>query len=420
MTSTAPHIDPLPPDAVLVHIGMHKTGTTALQSLLAGNRDALGEHGVTYPGDREAHHVHARSLTQFDVGWQGENPAPPPHVWADLAADVTQTPGRVVLSSEFFSAARGDQPDRLVDDLGRARVHILLGVRAMSAVAVSAWQQTLKQGRLADVGQWAARNLPRDGRPPRNRTFWEQWDLGAQARRWVQAAGADRVTIVAVDARDRQLLPGTVEALLGLPPGLLSAQQPAKTNRGMTAVEAELVRQVNEAVRDKIDWPQYRDIVRLGVIRTLVESRTPAPDEPKPALPPWAVAELEQAGRRAVEEIGATGARIVGRLEALAETETETAGSAAGSARGPVTTVPIDVGVRAVVGAVAAATALTQAAAARPAGGRTTGVGAGAVAPETAVGRIPSRVLATTLARRLSRRAAGTVRRAAGVVRRHR
>src|SRR5436309_10865136 len=118
----------LAPDTVLVHVGMHKTGTTAIQSVLAGLRADLEQRGVLYPGEREAHHVEARSLTRNTLGWQtAPLPPPDPAVWDDLAAQVRHTRGRVVLSSEFFSGASAEQADQLVQDLGPERVHVLIG-----------------------------------------------------------------------------------------------------------------------------------------------------------------------------------------------------------------------------------------------------------------------------------------------------
>ena len=54
---------PLPQDAILLHLGFHKTGTTALQSAFAASRPALLEHGVLYPGRRRSHHPAAMAMT---------------------------------------------------------------------------------------------------------------------------------------------------------------------------------------------------------------------------------------------------------------------------------------------------------------------------------------------------------------------
>ena len=42
---------------IILHIGVYKTGTTAVQSFLARNRSALAEQGVLYP----------ESFTRFDA-----------------------------------------------------------------------------------------------------------------------------------------------------------------------------------------------------------------------------------------------------------------------------------------------------------------------------------------------------------------
>src|SRR3954447_10177543 len=105
---------PLPERSVLVHIGMHKTGTTAMQTLLAQQRPSLLEQGVVYPGTGEDHHRLARSLTQQAVGAGGADKPPSPKVWAKFVADLAEEQRRTVISSEYFSVAER-APARLVE-----------------------------------------------------------------------------------------------------------------------------------------------------------------------------------------------------------------------------------------------------------------------------------------------------------------
>jgi hypothetical protein len=315
------HLQPSPPvlpdGSVLVHIGMHKTGTTAMQTLLAHQRPSLLAQGVLYPGKREDHHTVARSLTQQATGSGGVDKPPSPQLWADLVAELADERRRTVLSSEYFSVARGDEPVRLVGDLGRGRTHIVVGIRNATDSATSAWQQTLKQNRISDIDRWAATVLPYEGRPPKDPNFWAWWDLGAMVRRWSAAAGPENMTVVVVDAVDRDRLPATFERLLGLRAGTLVGKEPPIRNRSLTAPEAELFRRLNVELRGELDWPTYKRVVRFGVIRRLVESRTPEPDEPRPALPAWAVEVTRESGERAAAEIRETGVRVVGDLAAL-------------------------------------------------------------------------------------------------------
>jgi hypothetical protein len=325
---------------------MHKTGTTAMQSLFAASRERLRDFGVVYPGEGLDHHRAAKAFIQRALGPGGIEPPPLPEVWQELVAEVhRESASRVVLSSEFFSLARGNDPARLARDLG-GRANVLVGVRNTTQSATSAWQQTLKQKRLSDIDAWARRVIPRKGRPVKESGFMAQWDLGAVVRRWCDAFGPENVTVVVVDRADRKRLPMTFESMLDLPAGFLADQEPPVSNRGMTAYEAELLRRLNAACRD-MEWRTYKRVIRKGVAEHVVESYDAKPDEPRPVLPKWAQEELQAAGLRFADEIRATGVRVIGQLEALSAPPLVVP-------RPVIDSVPVDVAVHAVVGGVLA------------------------------------------------------------------
>jgi hypothetical protein len=346
---------PLPADAVLVHIGMHKTGTTAMQSVLASLRDELGRDGVAYPGEREAHHAEARALTRGSTGWQ-VSPVPPPDpaVWSDFAAEVRQTPSRVVISSEFLAIASEAQIRQLMQDLGPQRVHVLVGVRNLGPVAVSSWQQALKQGRVSTLDTWLKTNFRRSELTEQTPGFWTKFDPAAAVLRWSNVVGPDRVTVVVLPDGDRSLLPTTFEQLLGLPAGRLTGQSVPRSNRGLTAAEAEMVRRVNLQLRGKLEWTEYNSVLRNGAIRRMVEVRSPEPDEARPELPAWVLDQVADEGRRVADQITAAGVQVVGDLADLSATPATQAGSTKPAPE--LTMVPIDAVVEALVGAVAGST----------------------------------------------------------------
>ena len=385
---------PLPEGAVLLHVGLHKTGTTAMQTLLAANRPLLLEHGVVYPGDREEHHGLARAFTQRSFGRPGSiRQPPPPEVWSEFVAGLAQETRRVVISSEYLSVLADDAVARIVHDLGPERLHVLIGIRSLAASAASTWQQSLKDGRTLTIDAWAKRAIPRGGAPVKNPWTWDHAQLGVLAHQWANVAGADRVTMVVVEGPDRTRLPGTFEQLLDLPAGLLSSKTPPTVNRGMTAAEAEFVRRVNVASKDDIDYGAHRRYIRFGAILSMVERRTPAPDEPRPVLPEWAAEELRAAAPGVAEQIRASGVRVVGDLDALGATP-----AAAGQGAAPVDTVPSDAAVQALVGAVRVAA--RAAADARPK----------KTAPPP-IAAVPAGALARELRRRVRRRAAALISR---------
>ena len=58
-----------------LHIGKHKTGTTALQDFMAMNRNELKKLGVLYPGIDENHYPVAKELQENDKPYlQNDNP----------------------------------------------------------------------------------------------------------------------------------------------------------------------------------------------------------------------------------------------------------------------------------------------------------------------------------------------------------
>jgi hypothetical protein len=343
---------PLPEQAVLAHVGMHKTGTTAIQSVLHILRPELAAEGVTYPGEREAQHVEARALTRSTLGWQ-TSPVPPPDpaLWDDFAAQVRKTPNRVIFSSEFFSSATESQIRQMVSDIGD-RLHVLIGVRNLGPVAVSSWQQTLKQGRISTLDRWLKGNFEREHPGEAPKFFWAKFDPGAAVTRFANAAGPDRVTVVVMREGDRALLPNTFEQLLGLPEGRLAGQSVPRTNRGLTSIEAEVVRQVNVSLRGKLEWREYDALVRNGAIRRMVENRSPKPDEPKPELPAWIVDQVAEEGQRVAETISSSGVRVIGDLGNLSAPLSPAQGDDRSADQ---TMIPMDAMVEAVVGAVAGA-----------------------------------------------------------------
>lgn len=89
---------------VVLHIGTHKTGTTAVQQVLNANRLLLADQGIQYPdfGTGADHHGLLRQWlpklpSRYDL------PEEPDKILADLNAQFSQTNATVVLSSEEFS-----------------------------------------------------------------------------------------------------------------------------------------------------------------------------------------------------------------------------------------------------------------------------------------------------------------------------
>ncbi|MCW5715052.1 MAG: hypothetical protein KIT43_11115 [Bauldia sp.] len=90
---------------VIIHIGLHKTGSTAIQHYFWRHSRALMQHGIYYPATGRP----SSTVTQFghhEVPWSftPEASEPPQSLLGRLRAEIEETTlGDVVLSSEEFS-----------------------------------------------------------------------------------------------------------------------------------------------------------------------------------------------------------------------------------------------------------------------------------------------------------------------------
>lgn len=307
----------LPDQAICLHIGVHKTGTTALQAALADARDDLAAHHVTYPGRRLAHHGPAMAVLGRPWGWSGRGgQTTDPAVFDSLARQVRRQRGRVMISSEQFCEADDAAAARVVDGFGADRTHVVIGLRNLGRLLPSSWQQYLKYGQTMDYQRWLARMFDPAGPGRTTPTFWRRNDHAALVRRWAGLVGPDQVVVLVLDDVGPAAQFVAFAQLLGLPAQVLLERADLAPNRSMTAVEAEVLRRLNVAVKSGLSWPAYERLVRDGVATTLL-GRVPAPDEPRLSTPGWALDAAAERGAATTAAIRDTGVVVVGDLDRL-------------------------------------------------------------------------------------------------------
>ncbi len=313
-----------PSDRVLLHVGVHKTGSTALQAAFAEARPELIEKGILYPGDSDLHHGAAvgvaaagnapgdRSDWTRIRAWQRSRK------WRLLSSQVRRHDGRAIVSSEFFGRLGPRGINRAVAGLGGARIHVLLGVRPLVEILPSSWQQYLKSGLTTDYEDWLRQMLlPGSGKDPARSRFWARANFAQIIRRWTSVVPPENITAVVLDPQDRDLMARTAEELIGLPMGVLTRHAGRGTNRSMTAVEAELLRQINIHVDGSMDHRTYTEQIRNGVVRTIVEERQPPESEPVIATPQWAVDVALQRQKRDLRRLRNSGVELRGPWDRL-------------------------------------------------------------------------------------------------------
>jgi hypothetical protein len=310
-------IAPLPAGTRLLHIGPHKTGTTAVQGALFAAKDALRAHGVEFPAHTR-HPMEAALAACARPAMMGD-PAPTERHWTRLVDQVRATGRRTsVISSEFFADADDDATiARIVERLGGERVHVLVTLRPLARIMPSQWQQYVQNGLRMGYGNWLEHML---GKPPYEKptpSFWRRHRHDRLVERWVRAVGPERVTVVVVDDRDRDALLRTFEALLGVDRNLLCAV-PDAANRSLTLAETEMLRNLNKEFRaHELPDELYSRLVRNGAVIHLKNTCAPAPDDARITTPAWAVEAATKIAAEAATRIAALGVRVIGDLALL-------------------------------------------------------------------------------------------------------
>jgi hypothetical protein len=349
---------PLPPGAVLLHVGPHKTGTTALQYAAAFRRDELAAAGVVYPArGKQTHHSRAAmSIAGRYWGWKNDGGEKQTiEAWDSLVEQVAAAPDRAFVSSEFFDELTGELITKAIDELGRDRVHVVVTLRPLSKILPSAWQQHVKSGLSRPFDLWLESMLSDPPDPKVTPAFWLRQDHGALVSRWAAEAGPENTTVIVLDDKDHSMLPRTFESLLGIKEGLLDPQPGMRINRSMTFAESEVIRRANRTLTGRsIGWQNYERIIRMGAVVRMVEAREPAADEARLTLPYWAKVRASEIGAQHAAMIKASGVRVIGDLDKLVPDP----GKGDASDRTPIAppeTVPTDVAVEVLLGSVSAA-----------------------------------------------------------------
>lgn len=336
---------PLPAGARLLHIGLMKTGTTAIQHAASSRRSLLRQAGVCYPGSRYNH----RQAALARLGRPDDQPVE--DAWAVLLREIDAEPvSRIWISNEFICGADDATATGFLNDLG-PRTHVVVTLRRVAEVWPSVWQQEVKTGTRVCLEAWLAAVLADPPDPAALPPLFARHNQGAVVARWSRVAGPERVSVLVADKTQPRRVEEAFEGLLDLPSGILdtSGQRGHQTNRSLSAPEAALFRRVNELLQPgQMNLDELTRVLRRGAIARVLDAHEPPGSADTITLPSWAWDGAARTGARYAEEIAATGVRVIGDLAEL---------SRAPQTEGRCTlpdTVPVEVAAQAVLGAMSA------------------------------------------------------------------
>lgn len=317
MTSAADQsttIGPVSEGTAVLHIGPHKTGTTALQQAMRKAREEMLAQGVRVAGRGAGDGDGARYAIGLEPA-RGEEFARA--AWEQIRADLLDdgVPRRV-FSRETFANAGDARARRLVEQLGR--VHVVVSVRPLAELIPSQYSQFIQSGLTTlPFDRWLDALFAEDAGDRSVRQFWKRHRHERQVRRWGGVVGADNLTVIVVDRRDRSFLAHAFEQLLALRTGTLADRlDEVRGNRSLTLAELELVRRWQELAAPS--GASRGELLRLGWKLGSHLRRHPAdPSDGQLTMPGWARERADEIAALSAEAIAASGVRIIGDIDAL-------------------------------------------------------------------------------------------------------
>ena len=291
---------------VLLHIGLPKTGTTYLQSILWGSQDELRDEGILLPGRGHRVHLWAALDVQGRKGLASRHRRAPGS-WKRLVKQLGSWDGTGVVSHEFLSGASAKYASQAIADLAPAEVHVVVTARDSLGMLTAGWQEYVKNGGTEPVSAMGDR---RSG--PGSEFSWRTWDLRGVLRRWTPDLPPERVHILPlpVGGEPDQHWRNFAE-IIGATRDYPIPERPANPSLGV--VQVELLRRVNAHLGDF-----HSALDRGRWIRGYLAEEMLSMQEREPlGLDPAAVAECRERADHAVEFVRRRGFHVVGDLDSL-------------------------------------------------------------------------------------------------------
>lgn len=264
------------PGTVYLHIGLHKTGTTYLQNVLRVNRESLRRQQVEFTGGPGEP---IQALAVWDL--QGRRPRGVDDkriagMWSALVSRINASElPRALISEERLSLSTLKQARKVVEAFPDSEIEVIVTARDIARVAVSAWQEEIKNDTL-----WTWQEFADSIRDPllvaKNpaRSFWLRQDLAKICELWESVVPAERLHVITVpvSGSSPDLLLKRFTSVLGVDPSALT-EQPAWNNETVGVAAIEVIRRVNERLGGRLNQRQHDKVVK-GTLVPLMARRT--------------------------------------------------------------------------------------------------------------------------------------------------
>ncbi len=299
-------------DKVFIHLGLPKTGTTYLQTVMWADRERMREQGVLLPGRERRDHLWTTRIVRED-----------PHLatydervresWSVLREEIAAWEGTALISHEFFAGAAPEQAAAMVAALAPAEVHLIVTARESVGLYSGGWQESLKNRDTRTMAEFAAAEVSESSMSVWN---WRTLDLRLVLERWAPTVPAGRMHVIPMPrpTEPKDTLWRRFAGLIGLDADSFDLSM-TFANPSMGVVEAETLRRIN----DHIHTPEFERPFDRGVyIRTFLADERLAI---RPGEKYWptgdVVAECRERAAAAIEHVRSAGYDVIGDLEDL-------------------------------------------------------------------------------------------------------
>jgi hypothetical protein len=308
---------------LILHVGFHKSGTTALQESFFAQRKELETKGVLYPSvGWQAHHRIAWAIARKRWGWKDRGGKKTPYsTWTKMLWRIRLSKAnKVVLSSEFFSELPLEKIQNIKKQVQGRQVKVLFTLRPLVKLLGSSHQQYLKYGLKEDYVTWLHSVLDVPGKSKLNPTFWKRHRHGDVVARWTEVFGKENVAVVIVDEQKPELLFDSVNDYLELPAGFVKAQ-PTGSNRSLSLEEMTLLLEINKRFPKERNWSEYLTFIRNGYVRELTDKVPVKAGKDKLPTPAWAIEAGNGIATQSKLKLQELGVKVFGDLDSLDRAE---------------------------------------------------------------------------------------------------
>ena len=299
------------------HVGLPKSGSTYLQTVLGNHRAALRQAGHVYPFVRQEGMFHAAVEMAGKPSRWGLDPDDIAGTFAHLLRRGRRLGGIVLLSHEIFGSATPHQIARMAPLLDDFEVHLVVTVRDLGRTATAEWQEQVKNGNprpfAAFVDDLMSR-LPEDLSDTTE--FWRSQNLRNLLDRWQALVPAERIHVVTCPRSGTapDLLWRRFAEAVELSPDVVDLTAVPVRNESLGTAQIAFLRRVVTALDGRLEQPWFARVAKRWFAQTLLSDVS---GSAKPVTPAPVAARLAAVSALWVEAIRRGGFPVHGDLDEL-------------------------------------------------------------------------------------------------------